>query len=91
MTMQTFKAVLYFIVLATSLACMVLLFRAYVQSRLRILLWSALCFVGLTLNNLLLFVDIVLLPTAVDLRVYRHAAALAGMLFLIYGFIRESE
>lgn len=89
--METFKVPLFLIALATSFACMVLLFRAYIQSRLRILLWSALCFVGLTVNSLLLFVDLVLLPTAVDLRVYRHAAALVGMLFLIYGFIRESE
>lgn len=89
--METFKAVLFLIVLLTSFACMVLLFRAYLNSRLRILLWSALCFVGLTLNNALLFVDLVVLPESVDLRVYRHAAALIGMLFLIYGFIRESE
>jgi hypothetical protein len=89
--METFKAVLFLIVLLTSFACMLLLFRAYLNSRLRILLWSALCFVGLTLNNALLFVDLVLLPDSVDLRVYRNVAALVGMLFLIYGFIRESE
>ena len=89
--MDTFKAVLYLIAVLTSFACMALLFRAYLDSRLRILLWSALCFVGLTVNNLLLFVDLVLLPDAVDLRLYRHGAALVGMLFLIYGFIRESE
>jgi hypothetical protein len=79
------------IAVLTSFACMVLLFRAYLDTRLRILLWSALCFVGLTVNNLLLFADLVILPETVDLRVYRHAAALAGMLFMIYGFIRESE
>jgi hypothetical protein len=89
--MDTYKAILFVIALLTSFACMVLLFRAYLQSRLRILLWSALCFVGLTVNNLLLFVDLVLLPATIDLRVYRHAAALVGMLFMIYGFIRESE
>jgi hypothetical protein len=89
--MDTFKAVLFLIALLTSFACTVLLFRAYLSSRLRILLWSALCFVGLTVNNLLLFVDLVLLPESIDLRVYRNAAALVGMLFLIYGFIRESE
>jgi hypothetical protein len=89
--MDTFKAILYLIAMLTSGACMLLLFRAYVDSRLRILLWSALCFVGLTVNNTLLFVDLVLLPEAIDLRLYRNLAALAGMLFLIYGFIHESE
>ena len=89
--MESFKAVLYLIAMLTSAACMLLLIRAYLDSRLRILLWSALCFVGLTVNNLLLFVDLVLLPTSVDLRVYRYTAALIGMLFLIYGFITDSE
>ena len=89
--MNTFKAVLYLIAMLTSGACMLLLIRAYLDSRLRILLWSALCFVGLTVNNTLLFVDLVLLPDSIDLRLYRNTAALVGMLFLIYGFIRESE
>ena len=89
--MDTFKAVLYLIAMLTSAACMLLLIRAYLDSRLRILLWSALCFVGLTVNNTLLFVDLVLLPDAVDLRLYRNAAALVGMLFLLYGFIRDAE
>ena len=89
--METFKVILFLIAVLTSLACTVLLFRAYTASRLRILLWSALCFVALTVNNLLLFVDLVILTTNVDLRLFRHAAALTGLVFLIYGFIRESE
>lgn len=89
--METFKVVLFLLAIATSLACTVLLFRAYLRSRLRILMWSALCFVCLTVNNVLLYVDLVLLPADIDLRVFRHGAALVGMLFLLYGFIRESE
>jgi hypothetical protein len=41
-------------------------------------------------NNLLLFVDLVILPS-IDLRIARHVTALAGMVFLLYGFIRDSE
>lgn len=89
--METFKVVLFLVAILASLACTVLLFRAYFARRLRILLWSAFCFVGLTLNNLLLFVDLVLLPVSIDLRAVRHLAALVGLLFLLYGFIRESE
>ena len=89
--MQTFKVVLFLLAIVTSLACTVLLYRAYLKTHLRILLWSALCFVCLTVNNLLLFFDLVVLPADVDLRVFRHATALVGMLFMIYGFIRESE
>ena len=89
--MELFKTVLYLLAILTSLGCTVLLFRAYLDSRLRILLWSALCFVCLTANNVLLFLDVVMLPMDVDLRVARHSMALVGMLFLLYGFIRESE
>ena len=89
--MATFNSILYLLALITSLACMVFLFRAYAASGVRLLLWSALCFVGLSVNNVLLFVDLVLLPTEVDLRPYRLLSALAGLLFLLYGFIWEAE
>ena len=74
----------------TSLACMVLLFRGYAATGVRLLFWSALCFVCLTANNALLFFDLVVFPD-IDLRVYRIAAAFAGILFLLYGFIWEAE
>jgi hypothetical protein len=82
--------VLTLLAAATSVACMVLLFRAYSRSGVRLLFWSALAFVCLSLNNILLFVDLVILPE-VDLRMYRLAAAFVGVLFLLYGFIWESE
>jgi hypothetical protein len=90
MSMGTFNFILYLLAVLTSLACTVLLFRAYAGSGLRLLLWSALCFVGLTVNNVLLFLDLVVYPD-IDFRPYRLAAALAGLLFLLYGFIWESE
>lgn len=74
----------------TCLACTVFLFRGYVQRRIRLLLWSTLCFVGLTVSNILLIFDLVILP-AVDLRAIRTSAALIGMLFLLYAFIWESD
>ena len=74
----------------TSLACMVLLFRGYAATGVRLLLWSALCFVCLTANNALLFFDLVVFPD-LDLRLYRLAASLAGVLFLLYGFVWEAE
>lgn len=84
-------ATLYLLAPITSLACMVLLFRAYAASASRLLLWSALCFVCLSVNNVLLFVDLVIFPTEVDLRPYRLVSALVGLLCLLYGFIREAE
>jgi hypothetical protein len=88
--METARIVLYLLAIATSLACTVCLFRAYVQRRVRLLLWSGCCFIGLTVNNIVLFLDLVVYPT-MDLRAARLFAALAGMIFLLYGFIFESE
>ncbi len=88
--METFKFLVYLLAALTSGACMLLLFRAYAKSGVRLLLWSALCFVCLTLNNLLLFFDLAIF-TQMDLRPYRVTAALVGLLFLLYGFITEAE
>lgn len=89
--METFKFALYLLAALTSAACMALLFRGYARTGMRLLLWSALCFVGLSVNNVLLFVDMTLLPTQVDLRPWRLAAAIAGLAFLLYAFIWEAE
>ena len=89
--MITFNFILYALVMLTCLACMVLLFRGYARTGVRLLMWSALCFVGLSVSNVLLFFDLVLFPTELDLRLYRLGAALVGLAFLIYGFISEHD
>lgn len=88
--MQTINFVLYLLAVLTCLACTVLLWRSYKKTGLGLLLWSALCFVGLTVSNLLLFADLVVFAE-LDLRPWRLLAALAGLAFLLYGFIFESE
>jgi hypothetical protein len=88
--MGSIDAILSLLAALTSLMCMLLLFRAYAANGLRLLLWSALCFVCLTANNTLLFFDLVVFPDF-DLRLARLGAALAGVLFLLYGFIWETE
>ena len=70
----------------TSIACAVLLLRGYAQSHVRLLLWGGLCFTGLAINNVLLFVDLGLVPE-VDLSVWRSLPTLAGLLLLIYGLV----
>jgi Family of unknown function (DUF5985) len=89
--MEIVNTVVYLAAFLTSLACMVLLLRGYMHSGTRLLLWSALCFVGLSINNLLLVFDLVIFTTEVDLRAWRLGASLTGLLFLLYGFILESE
>lgn len=88
--MAAIKIGLYVLCLLTCLGCTVLLFREYLRTRASLLLWSALCFVGLLINNVLLVVDLVILPQ-VDLRNLRLAAALLGLCFLLYGFLAESK
>jgi hypothetical protein len=84
------KLALYVLAILCSLTCATLLTRAYVQRRVRLLMWSAICFVGLTINNVALFVDLVLFPE-VDLRMLRLVPALLGMSCLLYGFILDME
>lgn len=88
--MPAAQASVYVLCLATSVTCAYLLVRSYVQNRTRILLWSALCFVLLALNNLLVVVDLLVLPT-VNLVPFRQTASLAAVSILLFGFIWEAE
>jgi hypothetical protein len=74
----------------TALACAVLLLRAHARTQSPLLLWSGLCFACLTVNNVLVVVDLVVLPD-VSLFVVRNAVALLGMILLLYGLIWKSE
>lgn len=89
--METTKSAVYLLCFAASAICMLLLARAWLRSRNRLLLWSALCFVFLALNNLLLFVDLVVLPIEIDLRPVRSITAVAAIAVLLYGFIMETD
>jgi len=84
------KIALYIVAVISSATCAVLLLRAYSQRPVRLLMWSAVCFIGLTMNNVALFVDLVVFPE-VDLRLARHLPALIGMMFLLYGFIYDAD
>jgi hypothetical protein len=81
----------YILCALTSAACAVLLLRAWKRTQSRLLLWSGLCFAGLALNNVLLFVDLVLLPTAVDLYVPRLITGLGSAALLLYGLIWDAS
>ena len=78
----------YVLCAMTSVFCAVLLARSYRANRTRLLMWSTLCFVGLAINNLLLFVDLVVVED-VDLSIVRTGTALASVLLLVIGLITE--
>lgn len=78
----------YLLAAFTSLACCALLLRGYARGRRRLLLWSGLCFAGLTVSNCLVFVDIVVL-TSVNLFPLRLATTTASLAVLLFGLIWE--
>ena len=73
----------------TSSVCAALLLKSYLSARSRLLLFSCLCFAGLAINNILLFVDLVLVPD-VNLELLRTSFALASLLLLVIGLIWEA-
>jgi hypothetical protein len=79
---------IYVLCALTSAACAVLLLRGWTRTRVRLLFWSALCFAGLAVNNVLLFVDLVLAADT-DLAVPRSLTALAAMTVLVVGLVLE--
>jgi hypothetical protein len=80
----------YFVCVLTSILCAALLVRTYRTTRSRLLLWSSLCFVGLALNNILLFTDMFIVPT-INLELWRSGTALGSMLLLLFGLIWEAR
>jgi hypothetical protein len=85
------SAIIYSLCALTALGCAVLLLRGYRRSRYRLLLWSGLCFAGLTVNNLLLVIDKVALPPEQDLSLARTTVALISMIILLFGLIWDSD
>lgn len=81
----------YVLCALTSIACAALLFRSYRQNRSRLLLWSTLCFAFLALNNIFLFLDVVVTSPETDLRALRSGSALVGLTLLVIGLVWESK
>lgn len=82
--------IVYALCALTSVLCALLLLRGYRHSHTRLLFWASLCFVGFAVNNVLLFIDLVVLPD-IDLFWWRTIPALIGVTLLIYGLVWESE
>lgn len=82
--------VAYLLCAATSALCAGLLTRAYLASRTRLLLWSALCFGGLMVNNILLVVDRRIVQ-GTDLQLLRDVTGLVAVSVLLLGLIWDSS
>ena len=84
-------AAVYVLCALTSLACAILLLRAYEARRVRLLLWSGLAFVGFTFGNMMLVMDRVVTGPEVDLSIWRSLPVLAGLAVLIYGLVWDAR
>ena len=82
--------IVYLLSAITCVICAWLLLRAYGRSEVRLLLWSGLCFVCFAISNLMLIVDIEIMPQ-VDLSLLRTIPSLAGISLLLYGFIWDAK
>ena len=83
-------SVIYALCALTSIVCAILLLRGYRESRARLLFWAAICFTGLAVNNILLFVDLRVIPEA-DLSVWRSIPAVLGVSAFLYGLVLEAR
>jgi len=88
--MSAIAPTVYLLCLASSAACAWLLVRRYARTQARLLLWSAVCFILLSINNLLVVVDLLVI-SSVDLSIVRLLSSLAALLILLYGFIWELD
>jgi hypothetical protein len=83
-------AIIYSLCAVTAAVCAYLLLLAYSRGGYRLLLWSGLCFAGLTINNLFLVCDKLVFPN-IDFSVWRNASMLLAMAVLLYGLIWDTE
>ena len=88
---DVFPTIVYLLCFLTSAACAVLLARNYLRTRMRMPMWSALCFVGLFLNNVGLFIDRIIWVREVDWSMWRNVPAVVGVLLLLYGLVWEAH
>ena len=85
---EIFPTIVYLLCFLTSAVCAWLLGASYRRNGTTLLLWSAICFGFLALNNLALVFDLVIWPD-VDLRLVRLTMSLAAVASLIWGFVWE--
>ncbi len=88
--MAAFPTAVYLLCFVTSAACALLLFRSYWRVGARLLLWSAICFLLLAGNNLVVILDLLVLPRW-DLQLVRLALSLGAVSVLLFGFIWDVE
>lgn len=81
---------IYLLCALASALCAILLLRGYFRARSRLLLWMAICFVCLALNNSILFVDLALFPpTGFYVQLVRNGLTVVAGSVLLGGLLWE--
>ncbi len=79
----------YLMCALTSILCAVLLYLGNRRRQTGLLFWSVICFSCLAINNSLLFVDMVIIPTS-NISIFRTLPAVIGFAALLWGFIWDT-
>jgi hypothetical protein len=87
---EALSAAVYLLCFATSAMCAWLLARTYRRSGMRLLFWSALCFVLLALNNLVVIVDLLLIED-ISFQLPRLLLSISAVGVLLFGFIWDMD
>ena len=87
---HAFPTAVYLLCFATSFACAVLLARSYLRTRARIVMWSAIAFGLLAVNNLFVVLDLVLIED-ISFQLPRLLASAGAVLVLLFGFIWDLD
>lgn len=84
------SGIVYLLCAATCLLCGVMLLRGYFRTHVRLLLWSGLCFFGLMIDNIMLYADVILVPSF-SLVIWRKVPGLIAIVALVVGLIWDSK
>lgn len=81
--------IVYAMCAITCATCTFLLLRGYMRSKMNLLLWSTLCFTCLTLTNIFVYIDLILIEE-INFLTVRNILTFLGLSILIYGMIEET-
>jgi hypothetical protein len=82
--------IIYILCASLCWLCAALLLRAYARQKARLLFWSGAGFCVFGVSNILLVVDLVVIPES-DLSLIRNGITLLGIGLLLRGLIWESS
>ena len=88
---DSMPTIVYVLCALTALLCTILMWRSYRRSGQKLLLLIGVCFAGLTINNILLPIDLIWLKTEVDLSIIRSGVGFASVALLLVVLIWEAR